>query len=378
MLRMCYCVGAIVLTSSAIGCTSDGGGEGSGASSTSTTTSSATSSTSTTTSGADDTTGGDSCMDALGNNGTLPTAYDLTQHGDVANPDFRHAVSAQICPGESDFFRYAPPCTGYLGVEVIVDEDGDDVTLLLRDSMGTELQRSEGNPALVWGAFRMEALHRVVDTDEVFIEVVHEAGDQVPYTITTYFLPSGSCLAASWSCEATSSLVATETSCTAEPSSGSCPPTSRTTTNVALPIVGSGMSAFSGWLVHTAADAIDYHARPTTHEHAAIVDLCEAACEAQWNADPDVAANCGGTGVFEAPSVFAKPSYPALAAIPAMVRDGSGIFGTEALSCNLHDSCCKESSTSRQRPGPSTTSCAGPTPTWCWSRPTRRTFTRPT
>lgn len=105
--------------------------------------------------------------------------------------------------------------------------------------------------------------------------------------------------------------------------------------------MGAGMSSFSGWLVHEAAAAVKYHARPTTGEYANILELCEEACEDQWRSNPDIAANCGATGAFKTPVVFTKPSYPALAAIPALLQDGSGIFGMEALPCNLHDTCCE-------------------------------------
>lgn len=342
---MTYCnrvYTTLVLMASLEACTSDAEGENTGASTTSTsTTSTTTSTTSTPTTGADDTTTGGVlvCSDAFGNNNSLMDAFAFPLVADE-NEHYRLSLIAEVCPTESDFFRYQPPCAGYLGVEVIVDDDGDDVTLYLRNAMGTELQRSEGLPQTTVGAFRMEALHRIVDTTELFIEVEHVDGDQVPYTITTYFLPSGSCMAASWGCEATTSLVATETSCTAEPSSGACPLLSRSTTSVALPTVGTGMSAFSGWLVYGAADAVKYHTRLTTAERAALLDLCEEACEDQWHANPDVAANCDGTGVFEIPFLYSKPSYPALAAIPALVQDGSGIFGMESLACNLHDTCC--------------------------------------
>lgn len=56
----------------------------------------------------------------------------------------------------------------------------------------------------------MEAIHHIVDVpEELFIEVEHGGGDQIPYSITTYFLPSGSCVATSWACEAETTLVAT-------------------------------------------------------------------------------------------------------------------------------------------------------------------------
>jgi hypothetical protein len=257
----------------------------------------------TTTPDAADTTAGEPilCADALGDNGTLATAYALTL--DATN-DHRTALEAALCPGESDFLRYEPPCPGHFGVEVVVDEAGDDVTLLLRDETGTELQRSEGYPELDRGAFRMEALHRIVDTDALVIEVQHEAGAVVPYAIVAYFLPTGSCMEASWACEATASLVAFERPCAVEPILGQCPSPEGAPTPVSLPRIGTGPAAFSGWIVTTPADAVQYRARPTREELAAIEARCREACQAEWASDPSIVVDCEDPDGFETPYLF--------------------------------------------------------------------------
>lgn len=220
----------------------------------------------TTTLGAAEATAGERtlCTDVLGDNGKLETAYALAL--DAAN-GHRVSLAAELCPGERDFLRYEPPCAGYFGVEVVVAQDGDDVTLVLRDEAGVELQRSEGYPQGDVGAFRMEALHRslVVGTDALVIEVQHVAGVQVPYGIVAYFLPTGSCAPASWACEATGRLV-----------------------------------------VSTPADAVQYHARPSRAELAEITERCRAACRA-WASEPSVVGDCEEPGAFATPSLFHRP-----------------------------------------------------------------------
>ena len=256
----------------------------------------------------------------------------------VATDNYHHVLDGVVCNGQSDFFHYDVPCDGYLGFELLAtdfEDQNDDLTLVLTDDSETELVVSSGNT--IDGAHRLELAHQVAPEGGYTVEVRHEGGGGVPYALTTYFLPTGNCDAADWTCEANGTLVATETACADEPLSGACDAGDVVTTTADLPTVGLGFEGFDGWLVTMGAGEVTYHSRPSTAELAVIAGRCQEACEAQWTADDHISANCSSG--FLPPEVFSRPGYSAEALILPAMQDGSGLFASQSLSCSLHDTC---------------------------------------
>lgn len=143
-----------------------------------------------------------------------------------------------------------------------------------------------------------------------------------------------------WTCEATQVLIATETSCTAEPQSGSCNSTQQT--GVSLPGVSEGMLSYDGWVIHSPAGAIVDEGDPSTEELEWLEARCVEACEMEWEHEPAIQANCSASGAFETPYVVDNPSLGAFTLTRPEGLDGSGPFMGESLTCNLDDSCCLE------------------------------------
>ena len=145
-----------------------------------------------------------------------------------------------------------------------------------------------------------------------------------------------------WNCEATETLVASETSCAGEPTPD-CDSGDAVNTPVALPTVaaGAGFDAFDGWVVHTPRGWVADPENPTEDEIDDIVSLCAAACELEWSDEPFIAANCSAATAFDTPTLRATPGRAAVHRIPAGSEDGSGLFTAQSLSCNLAGDCCE-------------------------------------
>jgi hypothetical protein len=148
---------------------------------------------------------------------------------------------------------------------------------------------------------------------------------------------------AAWSCEATVSLAAKESSCTTEPSGGTCPSPNRVTNDVDLPVVPAlwSGSAFDGWVVFTGAGFVADPLDPTTDELDAVSQLCVDACVQQWSAIPEIVADCETPGAFATPTLVESPSLGAVHAIAEHLEDGSGLFIGESLACDLESDCCE-------------------------------------
>jgi hypothetical protein len=320
-----------------IACPTEGGGgvsttgTGTGSTSTAGTTSEATSGATTG--------GGSACSDDFDGNQSLAMAADLAIGLDSTSQQTYGDDEVLIaCEGETDFFVVETECSGFLGVELIRVDSGSpdgtvdlavyDDTTLVEEHVGTYAQ------------FFLKPNHRRVEAGEHPVEVRHASGPDQDYQLRITFLPEGTCASAEWVCEADEGLVATETSCTAEPLTGECAGASQTTNSVALPTVNDGTNDVPGWIVHTDPDDVHNINVPSTPDLAAVTDLCETACVAEWSDNPDVAANCTAGGVFVTPRLLATPSDGAVQAIPASRQDGSGLFGTQTLNCNLHEDCC--------------------------------------
>jgi hypothetical protein len=191
-----------------------------------------------------------------------------------------------------------------------------------------------------WAQFYLKPNHRRVAAGEHQIEVIHADGPDQEYALRVTFLPQGSCVTGQWVCEADTALVAEETSCTAEPVGGVCPAGSTSTRSLALPQVDDGTALVDGWIVHSEPDDVDNVHVPSSSDLDFVSSLCQTACEAEWSDNPDVAANCTASGTFLTPRLLATPSDGPTQAIAAARQDGSGLFGTQTLSCNLHSDCC--------------------------------------
>lgn len=145
-----------------------------------------------------------------------------------------------------------------------------------------------------------------------------------------------------WNCVASGTLVATETSCGAEPTP-TCNAGAVVTTALALPWVDDGAGGgHSGWVVHVPRGWVDDPSAPTLTELDGIVDECIAACELEWSDDPDVSANCAAAGAFTVPTLRNMNGLGPVHMIPTDREQGAGLFAAEELDCNLEGDCCLE------------------------------------
>lgn len=166
--------------------------------------------------------------------------------------------------------------------------------------------------------------------------------DSIEFTTTAEDVAEvGVCFAAraDWDCETTTSLLATETSCTTEPTSAAACTT--TQSSVPLPEVDeiATSGTYDGWVVHTPAGWVEDPLNPTTAELDAITNRCVAACEQQWSDNPNVSANCSTTGGFATPTLREDPGVGTVRPIPFAQRRGGGIFAGEELDCDITSDC---------------------------------------
>jgi hypothetical protein len=255
-------------------------------------------------------------------------------------------VAGEVCDDASDWFAFTAPCDGFLGVETRVVG-----TLSLGGTAGTDVQtRLYASPpaaALRTTKPTTVALHpmhdEVVGGQTYYIEIEHADSDPVPYTLRVYMLPDGECGSASYICEGSSTYIApTESSCIVNPTGGSCPGSRTYTQAVALPEVDDGQSGWAdGWVIHVGADEVRNHHRPTTSEQALLLARCEQACLDEWQAVDSIDADCDHENAFSAITLRGTPSVPTQQLVPSGEHNGSGIFGSESLSCNVHETCCE-------------------------------------
>ncbi len=150
---------------------------------------------------------------------------------------------------------------------------------------------------------------------------------------------------AAWNCVAGSALVVRETSCSAEPTTAStCPTGSVVTNNLSKPSVAADddwPSSFAGWVVYSPKGWVRDLQSPTTTELNRIKGLCQDACALEWSDDPAVAATCTAGSAFATPTLRKANAVGSVHRIPESRLHGGGIFGTQALSCDLEDDCCE-------------------------------------
>ena len=325
----------------ACACSSGGGGGSSGT----TSVGSGSGSGGVVTTGGATTGGAGACSDNQDGNDNANNAFALP-----LEPTDNDLVNLQgvLCAGDSDWFEFQAPCTGYLGIEarcVDLEPEGgsgtgadgqcdgnDDFRVVVYED-GMEVKRSDGQ-------FSLEAAHLETTGASTYqVQVEHVAGSPVAYSLRAYFLPRLSCASASWKCEI-DQLSATETGCKVEPTPSCSSTESR---SVAIPQTDDGQSGlFSGWAVHTSATEVANLHRPSTAEVALIESKCEEACEDEWSDDPDVSANCSDSDAFLDPALRAAGSTPTRSLIDESVKNGQGVFPGETVSCDLRDDCCED------------------------------------
>jgi hypothetical protein len=144
---------------------------------------------------------------------------------------------------------------------------------------------------------------------------------------------------ASFVCEATSMLEATETSCSAEPDHGECPSGAVVTTAVPIPQALGPTGLVEGFEVYVPPGVVENATAPTAEEIAIVEQLCAAACEEHFTGRPGQTANCDEAGVFETPVFYAAGIEPSLDLLHDDARHGEGIFTGQQLACDLGTSC---------------------------------------
>lgn len=145
-----------------------------------------------------------------------------------------------------------------------------------------------------------------------------------------------------WRCEI-DELTVTEVSCSAEPvgSPRACDPGDIETTALDPPLVVLPGGSYYGWAVHTRPGMIRNLDEPTTEDLDFVLARCQQACELEYAANPDVAAECSAASGFITPSLITTDSHAAHFEIPPAQTDGSGLFEDESLDCNLRTDCCE-------------------------------------
>lgn len=292
------------------------------------------------------TTGGgapSACVDNQQGNDTPQTAHALS----FAANGGGLAFGGQVCPQESDWFALEAGCAGYFRVELRCkdltggtpsgpnsrcDDGALDLELWRDTGVGLEsVKRSEGS-------FAMEVVPASIDAGRWLVEVRHASGSTIDYTLTTTYLPTGSCVSSAWICEADAQEIdATEASCEILPSGPSCPSGDVYTQPVAMPEVFDGTAWAPGFTIHAAPHEVRNPHHLTTTEHALLENRCIEACEAHWSTISEITANCG-VDSFTDIVLRDLPSIASRALIPAELEDGAGVFsGQGGVSFSLHD-----------------------------------------
>ena len=147
-----------------------------------------------------------------------------------------------------------------------------------------------------------------------------------------FVTPSG------WNCIATENLVAVETSCSGEPTSGICDLGDIEEDFLPLPEVQDGPNnTFDGWVVH--APWVRDPLEPTATDLVGILERCIATCELEYADDPFVSANCRDFEAFEEPTLRNTDDIGVQVAITDAFATGLDLFTGESLTCDLRSDC---------------------------------------
>jgi hypothetical protein len=158
------------------------------------------------------------------------------------------------------------------------------------------------------------------------------------------YVKVGPLFSALYACPANPGLDAKETSCLAEPIGGLCPAGRTQINDVALPRVNTPVGPVEGWRILVPAGDLADHGRNllplSARELAQLNARCVAACEAEYESNPAVAANCAGQSAFRAP-VYLESDAPGPydLVLPTQKR-GQGVFTGNSLTCDLDSTCC--------------------------------------
>ncbi len=146
--------------------------------------------------------------------------------------------------------------------------------------------------------------------------------------------------AAAWQCQV-DDLVVTETACSDEPTP-TCDTADITTTTLLAPLVEPpGDDDYRGWYVQTPPGAIVDPEDPTAAELAHVLARCVWACELEYAANPDVAANCSAASAFLDPVFTTFDAHASRYDIPEAYANGAGLYSGESLACDLRTDCCE-------------------------------------
>jgi len=141
-------------------------------------------------------------------------------------------------------------------------------------------------------------------------------------------------------CPATASLVATETSCTAEPVGGACPIGSEQENTIGLPSVDSLGSPVLGWHVLAPVGDVADPQTPTEEELEILDARCIAACTAHWSSGEGITANCDDPAAFDLPEHFYDGAPGPYDLVLPDRKSGEGFFEGQSLACELDSTCC--------------------------------------
>ena len=151
--------------------------------------------------------------------------------------------------------------------------------------------------------------------------------------------PCPTAASSSWNCIA-DDLVALETSCSGEPTSGECDVLDTEHNPVPLPEVDDlQQGTYDGWVVHIPKGWVRDPQDPTEDELESILGRCIAACELEYADDPFVSADCSASDAFFEPTLRSTTSVGAQASIPNAYAHGEDLFTGESLDCDLRTDC---------------------------------------
>ena len=302
-------------------------------------------------SGADgaDTTGGDSgstpaCIDQYDGNDSVSAAYELEiDQTDISVLE----LTAEVCDSGSDWFTFTAQCDAYFGFETRTTGTltqggtaGTDVNTYLYDAGALATPMRTTTP----GGLQLHPMHAKLDAGtQYYVQIQHADSDPVPYSLRIYSFPDGQCSSGAYICEGNATAIAaTESSCLVFPNAPGCYSSRTVTQSVDLPEVSDGNGGWvDGWVVHVDASEVRNVDAPTTAEWALIESRCEQACTEEWENIEAIDADCTNASAFTSITLRNKPSVPTRRLVESSVLDASGIFDSEALTCDIQDDCCK-------------------------------------
>ncbi len=138
-----------------------------------------------------------------------------------------------------------------------------------------------------------------------------------------------------WLCQPGNGLSIKEKGCLPSPG----PTCGGSTSDITLLAPSLGGSS-RGWAVQTPATAILDASSPNAEERDHVLDLCEAACQREWQNEPGVVATCSSPTAFITPTTRAPTGPRVQSSLIDAYAHGEGLFPGAPLACELDDDCC--------------------------------------